>query len=160
LTFYHKSVIIHQEQVKQETAREGGTMKQNLTIRTLTAGILLSLAVILYSCGGGYGGNTTYGMTTPPGAFSLSSPANLATSVTATPTLTWTPSTSATDYRVQIDTTGTFTGALVINAVVGATTYSYMVPASTLTLGTPYFWRVIAENVYGQAFAGPRSFTP
>jgi hypothetical protein len=136
-------------------------MKQNLTIRTLTAGILLSLAVVLYSCGGGglYGGNGA-GMTTAPGAFALSSPADGATGTGATPTLTWTPSTSAANYRVQIDTAGTFTGTLVVNVLGGATTYSYMVSASTLTLGTPYFWRVIAENIYGQAVVGPRSFTP
>jgi hypothetical protein len=61
---------------------------------------------------------------------------------------------------VQVDTTGTFTGTLVINTTVNATTYSYTVPAATLTLGTVYHWRVIAENIYGQAVAGPRSFTP
>ena len=133
-------------------------MKRNLTIRTLTAGILLSLAVVLYSCGGGglYGGN---GATMAPSAFTLSSPLDGATGTGATPTLTWTPSTSAASYRVQIDTTGTFAGTLVVNVPVGATA-SYMVSASTLTLGTPYSWRVIAENVYGQAVAGPRSFTP
>ena len=135
-------------------------MKQNLTIRTLTAGILLSLAVVLYSCGGGglYGNNSA-GMAAP-GAFALSSPLDGATGTGATPTLTWTPSTNAASYRLQIDTTGTFAGTLVVNVPEGATTYSYMVSASTLTLGTPYFWRVIAENVYGQAVAGPRSFTP
>ena len=134
-------------------------MKRNLTIRTLTAGILLSLAVVLYSCGGGglYGGN---GATMAPGAFTLSSPLDGATGTGATPILTWTPSTRAASYRVQIDTTGTFTGTLLVNAPEGATTYSYMVSASTLTLGTPYFWRVIAENIYGQAVAGTRSFTP
>jgi hypothetical protein len=95
-----------------------------------------------------------------PGAFALSSPADGATGTGATPTLTWTPSTRAASYRVQIDTTGTFTGTLVVNVPEGATTYSYMVSASTLTLGTPYFWRVIAENIYGQAVAGPRPFTP
>jgi hypothetical protein len=137
-------------------------MKQKLKILTLTAGVLFTLAVVLYSCGGGGGlyGNDTAGMATAPGAFSLSSPADLATGVTATPTLSWTPSTNAANYRVQIDTAGTFLGVLVINVLEGATTYSYLVSGSTLTLGTKYFWRVIAENVYGQAVSGPRSFTP
>jgi hypothetical protein len=62
---------------------------------------------------------------------------------------------------VQVDTAGTFTGALVINVSVGATTYSYTVLLTdNLMTGTLYHWRVVAENVYGQAIAGPRSFTP
>ena len=138
-------------------------MKRNLTIRALTTGTLISLALVLYGCGGAggglYGNNTVYA-TTPPGAFLLSSPADGALSTGATPTLTWTPSTSAIGYRVQLDTAGTFTGALVVNALQGATTYSYTVTSGTVTLGTKYFWRVVAENIYGQAIAGPRSFTP
>jgi hypothetical protein len=105
-----------------------------------------------------YGNNKV--STTAPGAFSLSTPADGAIGVGTTPALTWTPSTIAADYRVQIDTTGTFTGTLVVNAVVGSMTYTFGVPAGTLTPGTMYFWRVIAENIYGQAIAGPSSFTP
>jgi hypothetical protein len=75
--------------------------------------------------------------------------------------LTWTPSAGAIGYSVQVDTAGTFSGTLVINVVVGAATYSYTVlPADNLTGGTQYHWRVIAENLYGQATAGPRAFTP
>jgi hypothetical protein len=80
--------------------------------------------------------------------------------VGATPTFAWTISSGAADYRVEVDTTGTFTGPFVINAMVNGTTYSYTVPAATLTLGTLYHWRVVAENIYGQAVAGPQTFTP
>jgi hypothetical protein len=81
--------------------------------------------------------------------------------VGTTPTLTWTASTVATGYRVQVDTTGTFTGAFVINVLEGATTYSYTVlPTDNLVIGTLYYWRVVAENAYGQSIAGPRSFVP
>jgi hypothetical protein len=136
-------------------------MKQFLKIRPLMAVLLVILVSALYGCGGGssYGGGGGGGAV--PGAFMLTSPVDLATGATTTPTLTWTPSTSATGYRVQVDTTGTFTGVLVINGVVGATTYSYTVlPADNLVGGTIYHWRVVAESIYGQAIAGPRSFTP
>ncbi len=135
-------------------------MKKKLTIKLLAAGILFTLAAVLYSCGGGgygggSGGNT---MTTAPGMFSLSSPADTAAGVGTTPTLMWTPAVNAADYRVQVDTAGTFAGTLVINVLTGAMT-SYPVPASMLSPGTKYFWRVIAENIYGQSVAGPFSFT-
>jgi hypothetical protein len=135
-------------------------MKRNTKILLLNAVILLILAAILYSCGGGGYGGGGGSMVVAPGGFSLSSPADGAMGVGATPTLMWTASPSATDYRVQVDTTGTFSGTLAINATVSATTYSYIVSSGTLTLGTMYHWRVLAENIYGQAIAGPRSFTP
>jgi mannan endo-1,4-beta-mannosidase len=135
-------------------------MKKKLTIRLLAAGILFTLAAVLYSCGGGGYGGGSGGNTMAPGVFSVSSPADGAVGVGATPTLMWTPAVNATNYRVQVDTAGTFAGTLVINVLVGSTTYSYPVPPSTLSPGTMYFWRVIAENIYGQAVAGPRSFTP
>ena len=127
------------------------------------AGLLVILAAALYNCGGGssYGGGGGGGGLSAPGVFTQTSPADLATSVGTTPTLIWTPSPGAADFRVQVDTTGTFTGTLIINAVVGGTTYSHTVlPADNLVGGTQYFWRVIAENIYGQSIAGPRSFTP
>ena len=132
--------------------------------RSLMTGVAVLLAATLYSCGGG--GGSLYGggggaMAAAPGMFTLTSPADLATGVTTTPTLTWTPSTGATSYRVQVDTTGTFGGTLLINVVVGATTYSYTVlMTDSLVGGTQYHWRVIAANIYGQATAGPRAFTP
>jgi len=130
-------------------------MKRSRMMGYLTDSVLVLLAVTLTSCGGGYGGGGT-GLA--PAAFTLSSPADAATGATTTPTLTWTGSLYATDYRVQIDTVNAFTSP-VVNAVVPAPTMTYTVPASTLT-STLYFWRVIAENAHGQAVAGPRSFTP
>jgi hypothetical protein len=111
-------------------------MKRNIKILALNAVILIVLATILYSCGGGGYGGGGGSMVVAPGAFSLSSPSDGAMGVGATSTLMWTASPSATDYRVQVDTTGTFSGTLVINASLGATTYSYIVSSGTLTLGT------------------------
>ena len=134
-------------------------MKGIMKYRLLTIGVAVVLAVALNSCGGGgYGSGGS--MLTGAGAFSLTSPADGAVGVGTTPTFTWTPSAGASDFLVQVDTTGTFTGALVINAMVGGTTYSYTVPANMLALATLYHWGVVAENIYGQAVAGPRTFTP
>jgi hypothetical protein len=133
-------------------------MRRNARILSFNAVLLVILAAVLYSCGG-YGGGGGI-MAVAPGAFSLSSPIDMAMGVGTTPMLMWTAWPNATDYRVQADTTGTFSGPLAINASGGATTYSFMVSSGTLTSGTLYHWRVIAENIYGQAIAGPRSFTP
>ena len=139
-------------------------MKRIIKYPMLTVGMLIVLAVVLNSCGGGgYGGGGSSTMATGAGAFSIMSPPSpldTATGVGATPTFAWTISSGASDYRVEVDTTGTFTGPFVINSVVNGTTYSFTVPAATLTLGTLYHWRVVAENIYGQAVAGPRTFTP
>jgi hypothetical protein len=143
---------------REEVGREAGTMKQNAKILIVAAGLM---AAVLYSCGGGYGSSNGYGMAAAaPGMFTLSAPADGAMTTGPTPLLTWAPAPNTSDYRVQIDTAGTFTGTLVVNAVENATTYSYQVSAATVTVGTLYHWRVIAENVYGQSIAGPRSFTP
>jgi hypothetical protein len=138
-------------------------MKRNLKNIMLLAGLLAILSLVLYGCGGGgssYGGGGGGTGGTAPGTFSLLSPADGATGAGTTPILTWTATTGATDYRVQVDTSGTFTGTLLINASESATTYSYVVSSGTLTAGTTYHWRVVAENVYGQAIAGPRTFAP
>lgn len=130
----------------------------------IAAGLLIG-GLLVVSCGGGGGGSYgggTGASTAAPGAFSLvdPSPADGAPGIGTTPTFAWTISPSAATYRVQVDTTGAFTGPFVINDTVGSTIYSYAVPAGTLSAGTLYYWRVVAQNAYGQAIAGPRSFTP
>lgn len=139
-------------------------MKQLKKSSYLMAGLLVVLAVVLYSCGGGgggYGGGGGGGSVAAPSMLALTSPADKVMNVGTTPTLTWTQSAGATGYRVQVDTTGTFTGVLVINVLEGPTTYSYTVlTTDNLVIGTLYYWRVVAENTYGQSTAGPRTFTP
>ena len=126
--------------------------------------LLVTMSLSLVSCGGGYS-SSGYGgtmSTASPAAFSLMSPSptNGMAGVGATPTFAWTPSSNAADYRVEVDLTGAFTGPFTIITTVGATTYSYMVTAGTLTIGTTYHWRIVAENIYGQSVAGPRTFMP
>jgi hypothetical protein len=120
---------------------------------------LALMAVTLVSCGGeGYGGGSG-GTAFPPAELTPSAPADMATGVTTTPMLNWTASLYASDYRVQIDTINTFP-APIVNTVVDAPTTNFAVPGSTLSPATLYYWRMVAENAYGQAVAGPRSITP
>jgi hypothetical protein len=134
-------------------------MKRSRLSLSVTAATLALMATMLVSCGGGGYGGGGGGMAIAPAAFTLSAPADTATGVTTTPMLTWTASLYASDYRVQIDTINTFP-APIVNTVVAAPTMNFTVPGSTLAPATLYYWRVVAENAYSQAVAGPRSFTP
>jgi hypothetical protein len=136
-------------------------MKRSRLSLSMTVAALTLMAATLVSCGGGGygGGGGGGGMGYVPAAFTLSAPADMATGVTTTPMLTWTASLYANDYRVQIDTINTFP-APIVNTVVAAPTTAFTVPGSTLAPATLYYWRVVAESAYGQAVAGPRSFTP
>lgn len=80
-----------------------------------------------------------------PPAPTLSSPANNATSVSSSPTLTWNTSTGASSYRVQVSTDSGFGTTVVNQAGVSAT----ILPVSGLANNTRYFWRVNATNVGG-----------
>src|SRR5205807_8027394 len=77
-----------------------------------------------------------------PGPVTLTAPANAATGVSITPTLTWSAATGATSYDVYFGTAST--PLLATNV----TTTSYS-PAA-LTASTTYFWRVVAKNSAGK----------
>jgi hypothetical protein len=81
----------------------------------------------------------------------LVSPANGATGVSVTPTLSWNASSGATSYNVYFGTSST--PPLVMNTA--ATSYA----PGTLTLGTTYYWEVVAENSSGSASSAIWSFT-
>ena len=86
------------------------------------------------------------------------SPANGATGVSRTPTLTWSASSGATSYRVQVSTSSSFSTTVVNQSV---TTTSYTIPSgSRLSATTTYYWRVNATNAGGtSAWSSVRSFT-
>ena len=86
-----------------------------------------------------------------PPAPVLVSPADQATGVSTTPTLTWNPATGAATYRVQIAADAGF-ASILIDAP-GVATTSYVVP-TPLGTSSPYYWRVNATNVGG---TGPYS---
>lgn len=92
-----------------------------------------------------------------PVAPTLSAPANAATNVTRTPTMSWNAVTGAATYEIQISTTNTF--ATVAFGRTGLTARSIRV---TPQLGsvTAYFWRVRAVNAAGTGpWSTVRSFT-
>jgi regulation of enolase protein 1 (concanavalin A-like superfamily) len=79
----------------------------------------------------------------------LASPANLATGLSTTPTLTWNIATFATSYDVYI---GTSTSNMVLAGNVPAqlvnnppSTYSFK-PSTALQGGTTYFWKVVSRT--------------
>jgi len=88
-----------------------------------------------------------------PEAPSLSSPADEADSLAATPTLQWAASTDATSYEVQVSTDGFST------TVVSTTTSSTSLQPS-LDWSTTYEWRVRASNQSGTSgWSTSRTFT-
>jgi subtilisin family serine protease len=92
----------------------------------------------------------------PPAAPTLSSPANAATGVAVPATLSWTASSGAASYNVQVSTSSTF-ATLFLNRT-GVTTTSTSV--SGLAASTVYYWRVSATNAGGtSAYSAARSFT-
>ncbi len=119
----------------------------------LSAGTLYYWRVVAKNAGGS---NTsgTWSFTTqvapPPGSV-LSAPANGASGVSATPTLSWIASSGASSYDVYFGTASS--PPLVTNTA--ATTYS----PGTLSAGTLYYWRVVANNAGGSNTSATWSFT-
>jgi hypothetical protein len=92
-----------------------------------------------------------------PVAPTLSSPANLATNVTRTPTMSWNAVTGAATYEIQISTTNTFSA--VTFGRTGLTARSIRV-SPQLGSRTAYFWRVRAVNTAGTSpWSDVTSFT-
>lgn len=121
--------------------------------------LLAAAAVLVPACSkGGYGGGGSGGGVYTPAAFSLFSPANLATGLSNNPTFVWSASGGATSFVFQLATDATLTNLLINQGGLGTLDYT---PTDSLTNGTVYYWQVIAVNVYGStpASGGPFSFT-
>ncbi len=85
--------------------------------------------------------------TTVPAAVSLSSPSNGATNQLQSLSLSWTASTGAAKYHLQVSTSTSFnTAALVVDDSILTTTSRQIGPMS---FGTTYYWRVCASNSTG-----------
>ena len=89
---------------------------------------------------------TTVAIPNPP---NLNSPANGAIDVTLTPTLGWSSSSGATQYRVQISSDSNF--ASTVLDVPGLTNPAYVVPSGVLSNYIVYYWRVNASNAGGSS---------
>ncbi|MDI1318373.1 reprolysin-like metallopeptidase [Flavobacterium sp.] len=86
---------------------------------------------------------------------SLTSPANLATGIATTATVTWAANTNASFYDVQLANDASF--AIVLNTVTTtATSFTF----SGLNQANNYFWRVLPKNVScSGTFSAPFKFT-
>jgi hypothetical protein len=94
----------------------------------------------------------------PPGAFTLSAPANGAANVSLTPTLTWTSSAGADTYTLEAASDPAFT--TIVLSQINITTTSYK-PGAPIAQGVTVYWRITALNAGGNTVASnaPFSFT-
>jgi hypothetical protein len=81
----------------------------------------------------------------------LSAPANVATSITVSPTLSWGTVSGAVTYGVQLSTTSAFTSTVVNDSTLAAGTKA----VSGLLNSSQYFWRVNAKNSAGTSAWSP-----
>ncbi|MEN9525059.1 MAG: hypothetical protein RLZZ256_443, partial [Bacteroidota bacterium] len=91
----------------------------------------------------------------PLAAPALLSPASGSPNISTSPTLSWSASSGATEYRVQVSTVSNF------STLVGTeiTTSATSVTISGLSSSTTYFWRVAAVKGAEIVWSGSRSFT-
>jgi hypothetical protein len=94
--------------------------------------------------------------TVVPAAPSLIAPEQYATGVAVSPTLSWSAVNGAAGYRVQVSTNFNFSGSLVLNDSVTATSRAL----GPLADNTNYYWRVYAANAAGASdWSGTHLFT-
>lgn len=95
---------------------------------------------------GGIVMKTTNGGATVPAAPNLISPVNNSFVANTTPNMTWSTSSGATNYTIQISNNNTFTN-IIDSATITSTNYN--VPNGKLVLGSSYYWRVRASSSLG-----------
>ncbi len=80
-------------------------------------------------------------------SIAIEEPSEGLTGTTTLPQFSWTGADAATSYTIEIATSPIF-GNTVIDMATGVTETTYS-PAVTLDESTPYYWRVIPENICG-----------
>jgi len=94
----------------------------------------------------------------PPQPPLLAAPPDMDTVITTSPSLSWNPSTGAETYRLQVDTSATFSSPTFVFD--DSTITDLLEPVSGLTNGITYYWRVNAKNSGGtSAYSDIWSFT-
>ncbi len=101
---------------------------------------------------------TVWAAVAPPGAFTLTAPTNGAVAVPLLPTLTWTASSGATTYTLEVATDAGFSTIVLSQTNIAATSYT---PGAPVPQGVTFFWRVTAVSGGGNTLAtgSPFSFT-
>ena len=88
--------------------------------------------------------------TTPPTCTTISAPANAATGVSVTPTITWAATPITSSYVINMGTTPG--GTNIMNGVDVGNVTTYAIPAATpLSYSTQYYVTVLPKNVVGLA---------
>jgi probable HAF family extracellular repeat protein len=136
-----------------------GVMENLTSLMTLPSGVYIEypyaindLGQIVASGTNSHGYLLTPVAGVPPGPPVLTAPANGASSITTTPTLTWNAASGATSYDVYFGTSST--PSMVTNTT--GTSYA----PGILALGVTYYWYVVARNDNGTTASGPPwSFT-
>lgn len=126
-------------------------MKRNSLLIAGLGNFLLSGLFVVAGCGGGGGGTPP----SNPGVFDLISP-NSGDTVLPSPTLSWTASSSATSYTIDIASDSAFSTILHSGNVASLLT-SYTV-STTLAVGS-YYWRVSAANSGGTTSSSTPYYT-
>ena len=108
--------------------------------------------------GGPWSPEGSFTIAVPPGAFTLTAPADAAGNVSVSPTFSWTASAGASAYALQVSPDSGFLTLAVNESGLLTTTRR---PSVVLALSTPYYWRVTATNAGGPTVASgaPFSFT-
>jgi uncharacterized protein YmfQ (DUF2313 family) len=101
---------------------------------------------------------TTVAGGSPPGAFTLVSPADASSGVSISPTYSWNSAPNSTSYTLQVATDAGMTNLVIDQSGLTATSDT---PATVLAEGTMYYWQVIASNATGDttSTSAPWSFT-
>ena len=84
-----------------------------------------------------------------PAVVNLSLPADGATNVSVKPTFSWSSTSNATSYYIEVDDNSDFSSPVVTGTVSGTS----FTPSSFLDHDTDYYWRVISNNACGDAAA-------
>ena len=100
--------------------------------------------------------NTFTTIVAAPSAPVLSAPANGATGVAVSPTLTWNAVTGAATYRVKVSTVSDFSSGMIVD---DSTLTAASRAIGPLSNATKYYWRVNAKNAGGAGSWASSSFT-
>jgi hypothetical protein len=123
-----------------------GTSQANLTVTNAAAPGLNALT--LRGSAGGTDRDLELNVTvstTIPGTTSLTAPADNALNISSNPTFSWTASSQANSYLIEIATDSGF-GNIILSQSVSGTSF---VPAAALPTNTQIYWRVTANNICG-----------
>jgi hypothetical protein len=104
--------------------------------------------------------NTQITYTPPPATCpTLSAPANLATDVSLSPTLTWTAGTNTSTYDVYLSTNQTDVNNQAVAALVSSNQIGTSYTAAGLLGSTVYYWRIVPKNAAGTPATGCTTFS-